>query len=191
VESVAVGESTYGPASCELVGKNIDATALSEFQSSLQDLYRGMGDTDPEVFYDRVGQLYAGLFAKVLAGKPELGMPRLQVVTPLGDLKGAFSVKLLSPVADAELNPLLLLQHLEAGAQMAVHEELLKGMLRIEMEKEFGGENLEEMVRQRYAEGIEPLVAQNLLVREGGILSGAAQFSNGRLTVNGKEMPLF
>ena len=191
VESVSVGASTYGPASCELVGKNINATALSEFQSSLQELYRDMGDTDSEVFYDRVGQLYAGLFAKVLAGKPELGMPHLQVTTPLGDLKGAFSVKLLSPVADTALNPLLLLQHLEAGAQMAVHEELLKGMLRIGMEKEFGGENLEEMVQQRYAERIEPLVAQNLLVREAGILSGTASFSNGQLTVNGKEMPLF
>lgn len=191
VESVAVGASTYGPASCELVGKNINATALSEFQASLQELYRDMGDTDSEAFYDRVGQLYAALFAKVLAGKPELGMPHLQMVTPLGDLKGAFSVKLLSPVADTGLNPLLLLQHLEAGAELAVHEELLKGMLRIGMEKEFGGENLEEMVRQRYAERIEPLVAQNLLVREGGILSGAALFSQGHLTVNGKEMPLF
>lgn len=191
LESVAVGASTYGPASCELSGKNINATALSEFQISFQNLYRDMNETDSEVFFDRVGQLYADLFTKILAGKPELGMPHLRVITPHGDLTGAFSVKLLSPAGEAGLNPLLLLQHLEAGAQMAVHEELLKGMLRIGMEKEADGQNLEEIVQQRYAERIEPLLAQNLLVREGGIISGKASFSNGRLSVNGKDMPLF
>lgn len=191
VESVTVGSSSYGPASCEMTGKNINATALSEFQASVQELYREMDGTESDLLYDRVGQLYAGLFAKVLAGTPELAMTHLRIVTPSGDLKGAFSLKLLAPVADTGLNPLLLLQHLEAGAELAVHEELLKGMLRIGMEKEFDGENLEEMVRRRYAERIEPLVAQNLLVREGGILSGEALFSSGRLTVNGKEMPLF
>ena len=191
LESVAVGSSTYGPASCELTGKNLNATALSEFQTSVQNLYRNMSDTNSEVFFDQVGQLYADLFAKILAGKPELGMPHLRVITPLGDLTGAFSVKLLSPAGEAGLNPLLLLQHLEAGAELAVHEELLKGMLRIDMDKEAEGQNLEEIVQQRYAERIEPLVAQNLLVREGGIISGKALFSNGRLTVNGKDMPIF
>jgi uncharacterized protein YdgA (DUF945 family) len=191
LESVAVGPSTYGPASCELTGKNINATALSEFQTSVQNLYRNMSDTDSDAFFDRIGQLYADLFAKILAGKPELGMSHLRVITPLGDLAGAFSVKLLSPAGEAELNPLLLLQHLEAGAQLAVHEELLKGMLRIGLEKEADGQNLEEIVQQRYAERIDPLLAQNLLVREGGILSGQALFANGRLTVNGKDMPLF
>ena len=191
LESVGVGSSTYGPASCELTGKNLNATALSEFQISVQNLYRNMSDTDSEAFFDQVGQLYAELFAKILAGKPELGMPHLRVITPLGDLTGAFSVKLLSPAGEAGLNPLLLLQHLEAGAEMAVHEELLKGMLRLGMEEESDGQDLEEIVRQRYAERIDPLVAQNLLVREGGIVSGKALYSNGRLTVNGKDMPLF
>lgn len=191
LESVAVGPSTYGPASCELIGKNLNATALSEFQIGVQNLYRNMSDTNSEVFFEQIGQLYADLFAKILAGKPELGMPHLRVITPLGDLTGAFSVKLLSPAGEAGLNPLLLLQHLEAGAEMAVHEELLKGMLRIGMEDESGGNDLDEAVRQRYAERIDPLVAQNILVREGGIVSGKALFSNGRLTVNGKDMPVF
>ena len=46
VESVSVSGSTYGPASCELAGKNIDAAALSEFQLSLQQLYYSMDDTE-------------------------------------------------------------------------------------------------------------------------------------------------
>jgi len=193
VKSVAVGASTYGPASCELAGKNIDAVALSEFQASLQQLYRTMAETDSTVFYDRVGELYASLFAKVLAGKPELHMPHLQVSTPMGELTGAFSVKLLSPAGDVALNPLLLLQHLEAAAEMAVHEELLKGLLRIGLDQDGGqsAADLEVLVQQRYAEQIEPLLERNLIVREGGIIKGKALFANGRLAVNGQEMPLF
>jgi uncharacterized protein YdgA (DUF945 family) len=191
VESVNVSGSTYGPASCELAGKNIDAAALSEFQINLQQLYHSMTDTDSEIFFDQVGELYAGLFTKILAGKPELHMPLLQVTTPMGEFTGAFSVKLLSPVADTALNPLLLLQHLEADAKMAAHEELLKGLLRIGLEKEHVEGDLETVVQQRYAEQIEPLLARNLIVREDGSIKTQAMFAKGRLTVNGQDMPLF
>ncbi len=193
VERFTVGESTYGPAFCELTGKNIDANALSQFQTSLQDLYRTMGDTDSDLFYDRVGELYGSLFAQVLAGTPEIHMPRLQVVTPMGEMTGAFSVKLTSPVEGAALNPLLLLQHLEAGAQVAVHEELLKGLLRMSLgqDGEPGSDELEILVQLRYNEQIEPLLAQNLLVRDGDVIKADAMFANGRLAVNGQAVPLF
>ncbi|MDY0307552.1 MAG: DUF945 family protein, partial [Desulfovibrionaceae bacterium] len=107
------------------------------------------------------------------------------------EFTGAFSVKLLSPVADTALNPLLLLQHLEADAKMAAHEELLKGLLRIGLEKEHVEGDLETVVRQRYAEQIEPLLARNLIVREDGSIKTRAMFAKGRLTVNGQDMPLF
>ncbi len=191
VESIRVSGTTYGPASCELAGKNIDAAALSEFQISLQQLYHSMPDTNSDIFFDRVGELYANLFTKVLAGKPELHMPHLQVTTPMGEFTGAFSVKLLSPVVDTALNPLLLLQYLEADAKMAAHEELLKGLLRIALEQEQIEGDLETMVQQRYAEQIEPLLARGLIVREGDIVKTQAMFANGRLTVNGQDLPLF
>lgn len=192
VQSITVGESAYGPAFCELAGKNIDANALSQFQASLQELYRTMSDTD-DLFYDRVGELYGSLFAQVLAGTPEIHMPRLQVVTPMGEMTGAFSVKMTSPVEGAALNPLLLLQHLEAGAQVAVHEELLKGLLRMSLgqDGEPGSDELEILVQLRYNEQIEPLLAQNLLVRDGDVIKADAMFANGRLAVNGQAVPLF
>ena len=192
VESVTVGESAYGPAFCELAGKNIDAQALSQFQSELQTLYRTMSDTE-DLFYDRVGELYGSLFTKVLAGTPELHMPRLQVVTPMGEMTGAFSVKLTSPVQGAALNPLLLLQHLEAGAQVAVHEELLKGLLRISLgqDGEQASDDLEILVQLRYNEQIEPLLAQNLIVRDGDVIRADAVYANGSLAVNGQAVPLF
>lgn len=193
VESVSVGESTYGPAFCELTGKNIDANALSQFQSSLQELYRSMADKDSDQFYDRVGELYGSLFAKVLAGTPEIHMPRLRVVTPMGEMTGAFSVKLTAPVEGAALNPLLLLKHLEAGAQVAVHEELLKGLLRLSLAEDgtLASEELEILVQLRYNEQIEPLLAQNLLVRDGDVIRAQAVFASGNLAVNGQAVPLF
>lgn len=192
VERVVVGESSYGPAVCELTGKNIDAQALSRFQTDLQELYRTMSDADDR-FYDRVGELYAGLFSKVLAGTPEIHMPRLQVVTPMGEMNGAFSVRLTSPVQGAALNPLLLLGHLEAGAKVAVHEELLKGLVRLSLGQEggIGPDELEILVQLRYNEQIEPLVARNLVVREGDVVKAEAVFANGSLAVNGQSVPLF
>ena len=193
VESITVGESAYGPAFCELTGKNIDANALSQFQTSLQELYRTMADTESEQFYEQVGDLYGSLFAKVLAGTPEIHMPRLQVATPMGEMTGAFSLKLASPVQGTAMNPLLLLQHLEAGAQVAVHEELLKGLLRMSLgqDGEPGSDELEILVQLRYNEQIEPLLAQNLLVRDGDVIRADAVFANGRLAVNGQAVPLF
>ena len=191
LQSINVGDTAYGPASCELTGRNIDAVALSEFQVSLQHLYQTTADTESEMFFDKVGELYAGLFAKVLAGTPELNMPHLQVTTPMGDFTGAFSLKLLSPGAEAALNPLMLLQHLEADARMAAHEELLKGLLRISLENEQVGDDLETLVQLRYAEQIEPLLERGLIVREGGIIKTQAMFANGKLAVNGQDMPIF
>jgi len=193
VQSVTVGESAYGPAFCELTGKNIDANALSQFQTSLQELYRTMADNESDLFYERVGELYGSLFAKVLAGTPEIHMPRLQVVTPMGEMTGAFSAKLTSPVEGAALNPLLLLQHLEAGVQLAVHEELLKGLLRMSLGQgvEAGSDELEILVQLRYNEQIEPLLAQNLIVRDGDVIKADAVFAKGRLAVNGQAVPLF
>lgn len=191
LQSITVGDTAYGPASCELSGKNIDAAVLSEFQVSLQQLYHTTADTESEVFFDKVGELYAGLFAKVLTGTPELNMPHLQVTTPMGDFTGAFSLKLLSPGAEAALNPLMLLQHLEADARMAAHEELLKGLLRIGLENEQVEGDLETLVQLRYAEQIEPLLERGLIVREGGIIKTQAMFANGKLAVNGQDMPIF
>lgn len=192
VETIAVGDSSYGPALCELTGKNIDAQALSQFQAGLQDLYRTMSDAD-ERFYDRVGDLYGSLFAKILAGTPEIHMPRLQVVTPMGEMNGAFSVRLTSPVQGAALNPLLLLGHLEAGARVAVHEELLKGLMRLSLGQEdgIGADELEILAQLRYNEQIEPLVARNLVVRDGDVVKAEAVFANGSLAVNGQSVPLF
>lgn len=191
LESVDVGGTAYGPASCELTGRNIDAAALSEFQAGLRQLYHTMADTESEMFFDRVGELYAAFFAKMLTGTPELNMPHLRVATPMGDFTGAFSLKLLAPGAEAALNPLMLLQHLEAAAQMAVHEELLKGLLRIALENEQIEGDLDTLVQQRYAEQIEPLLARNLIVREDGIIKAQAMFVSGKLTVNGQDMPIF
>jgi uncharacterized protein YdgA (DUF945 family) len=108
-------------------------------------------------------------------------------------MTGAFSVKLTSPVQGAALNPLLLLQHLEAGAQVAVHEELLKGFLRISLgqDGEQASDDLEILVQLRYNEQIEPLLAQNLIVRDGDVIRADAVYANGSLAVNGQAVPLF
>jgi uncharacterized protein YdgA (DUF945 family) len=85
----------------------------------------------------------------------------------------------------------MLLQHLEAAAQMAVHEELLKGLLRIALENEQIEGDLDTLVQQRYAEQIEPLLVRNLIVREDGIIKTQAMFAGGKLAVNGQDMPIF
>ena len=52
-------------------------------------------------------------------------------------------------------------------------------------------DELEILAQLRYNEQIEPLVARNLVVRDGDVVKAEAVFANGSLAVNGQSVPLF
>ena len=199
IEGIEVGEAAHGPVNFEVVARNIDALAVSEFQTRFQQLYRSANDTDTDMFYSQAGELYGSLFSKLMRGTPEFSIPRLRVATSMGELTGALFVKLDAPGEEALSNPLLLIKHVDANVEMAVHETLLMGVMRMGIEQllgaasaaEAGAVDVDALVRQQYAEQVEPLLARNLIVRDGETIRTRASFAQGKLVVNGQEMPLF
>lgn len=199
IEGIEVGEAAHGPVSFEAVARNLDALAVSEFQTRFQQLYRSANDTDSDMFYSQAGELYGSLFSKLMRGSPEFSIPRLRVATSMGELTGALFVKLDAPGEEALSNPLLLIKHVDANVEMAVHETLLMGVMRMGIEQllvaasgaDAGVVDVDALVRQQYAEQVEPLLARNLIVRDGETIKTHASFAQGKLVVNGQEMPLF
>lgn len=194
IEAIVADGATHGPMTCDLEIRNLDARALSDFQLRLREISTTSRDADE--FAARTLEVYARLFTQLAAGSPELRVSRLRLATSMGDVAGSLSVKLDAPSEAAAGNPLLLLRHLDASAELAVAESVVTGLLRMDVEAgqadgAMAAEEVEALVHQRFAGEVEPLLGRNLLVRDGSDLKTRAVFSKGSLTVNGQEMPLF
>ena len=194
IEAIVADGATHGPMTCDLEVRNLDARALSDFQLRLRELSTTSRDADE--FAVRALDVYSRLFTALAAGSPELRVSRLRLATSMGDVAGSLSVKLDAPGEAAAGNPLLLLRHLDASAELAVAESVVTGLLRMDIEAgqadgAMGPDEVEALVRQRFAGEIEPLLGRNLLVRDGSDLKTQAVFSKGGLTVNGQMMSLF
>jgi len=193
IARVEYGGGAFGPLSCDIEARNLDALALSEFQSRLR-LLAGASDVDADALSAQVGELYVTLFGKILAGKPELRISRLRLGTARGDLTGSLQVRSNAPAGQAAVNPLLLLPFVEAEAELIASEELLVGLLGLDVRRQepaASDEAVDLLARQRFREQIEPLLARGFLTRDGANITGRASFSQGRLTVNGQSTPLF
>ena len=193
IARVEYGGGAFGPLSCDIEARNLDALALSEFQSRLRLLASASG-VDADALAAQVGELYVTLFGKLLAGKPELRISRLRLGTPRGDLTGSLQVRSDAPAGQAAVNPLLLLPFVEAEAELTAAEELLVGLLGLDVRRQepaVSDEAVDLLARQRFRDQIEPLLARGFLTRDGANITGRASLSQGRLTVNGQTMPLF
>ena len=193
IARVEYGGGAFGPLSCDIEARNLDALALSEFQSRLRLLASASG-VDADALSAQVGELYVTLFGKILAGKPELRISRLRLGTPRGDLTGSMQVRSDAPAGQTAVNPLLLLPFVKAEAELVAAEELLVGLLGLDVRRQepaASDEAVDLLARQRFREQIEPLLARGFLTRDGANITGRASFSQGRLTVNGQTMPLF
>lgn len=193
IARVEYGGGAFGPLSCDFEARNLDALALSEFQSRLR-LLAGESDVDVDALSAQVGELYVTLFGKLLAGKPELRISRLRLGTARGDLTGSLQVRSDAPAGQAAVNPLLLLPYVEAEAELIASEELLVGLLGLDVRSQDPAatdEAVDLLARQRFRDQIEPLLARGFLTRDGANITGRASLSQGHLTVNGQSTPLF
>ncbi|GAB6112724.1 YdgA family protein [Desulfomicrobium salsuginis] len=193
IARVEYGGGAFGPLSCDFEARHLDALALSEFQSRLR-LLAGASDVDVDALSAQVGELYVTLFGKLLAGKPELRISRLRLGTARGDLTGSLQVRSDAPAGQAAVNPLLLLPYVKAEAELIASEELLVGLLGLDVRNQDPAatdEAVDLLARQRFRDQIEPLLARGFLTRDGANITGRASLSQGHLTVNGQSTPLF
>jgi uncharacterized protein YdgA (DUF945 family) len=178
---------------CDVETRNLDAAALSELQTGIRGLYEPGLDAD-EVSR-RVEELYVRFFGKVLAGSPHVTVHALRVPTTMGGMEATLDLRLDAPEGISLANILLLLGSLDVAAEFRVDESLLVGLARLDLEGKgaISGQDadLDDRARRVVAGQIDPLIARNLLVRDGGVLKTNAVLRQGRLMVNGQETPLF
>ena len=192
IERVEAGGVVCGPVVCDMETRNLDASALSEFQAGIREIYEPGLDAD--AVSSRVQGLYVRFFEKLLAGSPQFAVHGLKVPTSMGGMEATMDVRLDAPGGISVTNILLLLRNIDAVAELRVDESLLVGLARLDLEGKGGsgeGADLDALARSMVAGQLEPLLARNLVVREGDLLKTSAVLRQGRLTVNGQETPLF
>lgn len=197
---VAEGK-TYGPFDLRLAARRLDIPAIARIQLAGEDA-AAAGATVEE----RSQALGIALLANaeaLLAKDPSVALERLTLDLPDGRVTASFELR-SSGLKVAQLrDPEAALQGIQAKAALRMPEVVVDALLRQQgrqrlaaLAEEQGeeepppAEEVEEVAGQYAAQQIETLVAQQLLVRDAGALSMAADLRNGLLTVNGKSIPL-
>ncbi len=203
------GES-YGPLIFDVELKNMDGQALSDYQVKVMAIYREADTLEPDALVAELLPLYSDLSMKLMTGSPEFNIKRFYVNTPKGEAEGTFKLKLNKPTDEAPENLAAIfgyLQYLDSSADLSVDESLLRVLLASNMknsvkleleavrkagvEVEMSDEEVDVMVEQQLDQQLEMLIAQNLIVRDGGKIRSNATFNDGQLLVNGQPMPVF
>ena len=200
---VTADGKTYGPGALELEELNLAAEPLASFQQQVTELYRGQTTADPQALMGRMLPLYQQLFMKLAAGKPELNIRRLHFAMPQGDIDGSLLVSFADgPGLDLK-NPLGLLQRLEAKADLAVTEQLVRFLVASRAEGDlkkarkdgslpaYSDAKIAELAQMQTSQQIIAVLSQNLAVRDGDKIKTSARLHGGELTVNGQTQKLF
>ncbi len=194
IERVEAGGVICGPVVCDMEARNLDASALSELQAGIREIYKPGLDAD--AVSSRVEGLYVRFFERLLAGSPQFAVHGLKVPTSMGGMEATMDVRLDAPGAISAANILLLLRSIDAAAELSVDESLLVGLARLDLENKGVGDSGESADLDILARGVvdkqlAALLARNLVVREGDVLKTSAVLRQGRLQINGQETPLF
>jgi uncharacterized protein YdgA (DUF945 family) len=179
--------------------RRLDAQALSALQTTMNKL----DQEDPEAFMGLLGK-FIEVVPQLVAKSPEIALTQLTLKTPTGNLDGNATV-MLNGKKVTSLELAVLISALQAQANFVIGKHWLKQMLTRsignEMQAQFEfytGSKANEAVLaelQRQAEStseqqIAMYVALRLLIEAGDNYKLAAEFKDGKLIVNGQEIPL-
>jgi uncharacterized protein YdgA (DUF945 family) len=192
---------TYGPFDLRFAARRLAVDALARIQAAGEEA-AAEGATAEE----RSEALGVALLANadaLLAKDPSIALDQLSFDLPEGRVAASLELRAVG-LRVAELrNAETALQHIQGKASLRLPEVILASLLREQGRQQLAAlaeqdpeaaqpsaEEVEAMVGQFAAQQIETLVAQQLLVRDGGAVAVAAELRNGLLTVNGKSIPL-
>ncbi len=191
---------TYGPVLLEVEARNLDGQVLSDFQQQVYAVYRDSNRLSPDELTAELSPLYAGLFAKLLEGNPEFNIRHLQVSTPMGQANAVFLAKVsgyTKEPMETLSDPIQLLQHLVASAEITVDESLVRDVWArqiraglVEMGTTKSEAELQRMVEDQLESQLDSLVVQKFITRADGMIRSTGSFNRGQLIVNGQLIPL-
>lgn len=198
VSSLALNNKTYGPAKLSVSANHLHGPTLAKLSLAANKIQREVKDPG-----EQATQMLA-LFRKdglpLLKNNPELSLNELSVKLPEGEVKLKANVALKGFEEKDLDSPLLLLEKLQANADLQVPKQVIetvalwqaRGAIAIDTEEgeQPETEELDNLARNLMESQIRKLLDQKLIRADGDLLSSSAVWKNGRLEVNGTHIPL-
>jgi uncharacterized protein YdgA (DUF945 family) len=188
-------EPWTGTGSMKLAFHRLDGPAVGQLQQWQQKMTTK--PDDPQAL-DELLKLVKAL----LRGKPEFVLDT-QAKLAQGDWQGKLTLNFQDAGAiDPVQNPASLLGALEKGlAEVAVSKRLAETVLTNVVKEQFqaqageqagaeGEQAMQAMVEQQVAQQLQGMIATGFIRLEGDQYKSTARFEGGKLSVNGKEIPL-
>lgn len=175
----------------DLEFRSIDTKTLSELQTAMRQAYSG-GDEA------LLGAAFLGAVPSLLKAKPELNIRRLDIASSAGNFTGKLHLAFAGEWSDEMMNnPMAILSMLNADVDLTISKTLLVSLGQSQMRnsiaamaemqgEELSSEEIDAMAKERAAQQLEVLAANEYLLEKGDLYVTKIHFEKGQLTINGK-----
>ncbi len=180
-EEFRLADKNYGPVHYDFSLRHINARKFVVFNRALMDLYRKPANADDD-FAAAFKPLFEPMKALTL-DNAEFVIDRLSANMPEGEAKASAKIKLNNAARQDWENPLLLVGKLELAADLSVPESLL-------LTFSTDDDDDAEAKKEAMARNLSRFAEQGYITRDQGIVRGKIEFTNGKLTVNGKPLDM-
>lgn len=188
LDSLMVGEKTYGPLFLDMATRNLDAQAMSDFYERVRAMTEQKEITAEAA--QQFGAFAQDFLTKILAAGPEFQIPRLSLQTDEGNVEGHLDIRLEGSAAHIVMTPHWLLQRLEARGEISAQNSLVRHIVARSLGGGMSEEENATLIDQAYDAQLGPLLRENFIVNDGERIKSRVVLNQGRLTVNGKAIPL-
>lgn len=205
LDSLEIGDQTYGPGILKVELVRLSAPVLLDLQRAIENM-QGQQMTETQRSMAVMGVLM-GSASEFLANDPGMSIDPLRFSTPDGELNARFSVNAEGLRWEHVGNPQLWITKLDSSLSLRIPEKLLRSLLanqaRTRLVKEIEAlteelgekplveqEQLDSMVDAEVQGQMELWLGQGLLERDQEDVVTEARLSGGQLTVNGQPVTL-
>ncbi|WP_269531121.1 YdgA family protein [Chitinimonas sp. BJYL2] len=198
LNTLSLNGKTYGPAKLALTANHLHAPTLAKLSETMSRIQREV--QEPAAQADQLIAAFKKDGLPLLRNDPALAIKQLSVKLPEGEvsLKADLALK---GFEDKDLdNPIKVMEKLQANADLKLPKQVIetyvlwqaRGMIAVDTEEgeRPDTEELDQLARNLMESQIEKLTQQHLIRVEGENLATTGQWKNGRLTVNGRLIPL-
>ncbi|MGD9023099.1 MAG: DUF945 family protein, partial [Deltaproteobacteria bacterium] len=199
---VVMDGTPHGPGSYQLELRKLDAATLAKFQQVLREIHSESPHRTSQDINQMMLARYAALLPDLMKKSPEIELNYLSFKTTDGDFLGKAKIVVNGTNAAAFANPLLLLNAVTAHAEFSITDRLLQRIVASTCRKEaeetvsqanqgaVSSDEVEVLARAKAEERLEALVAQNILIHEGGRYRASADYQLGQVILNSRLITL-
>jgi uncharacterized protein YdgA (DUF945 family) len=184
-------DAEYGPGNLSLEFRNLDAASVAKLRQALRDM-QNQNSQQPDVQPDQMlFARYMEILPGLLKKSPEIELSELSLKSSKGDFLGKAKIAFDGSKSALVQNPLMILNAVAIHAEFSVTEGLLEGIMGTRFEQEVAEEReqtdeapyeeaeLKALGTEKAREQLQGLVAQQILIHEGGKYKATASYLNG------------